>query len=111
MPKTELPKNLRIALEFAEDFALAHCIEEGVSGVLLYRDQKGHVYRRLIGPRGSSEIPESFDDSLVLARLAATGSEKDLLTMDAVLAEAEAAGHRVVVIPPPEKKYRNRGDV
>ena len=68
--------------------------------MILYRDTLGRCHRRLIGPKGVTEIPESFDDATVLARLAATrhASPADQLAMDAAIAQAQADGDRVVVI-------------
>lgn len=96
-----LSKNLILALEFAEDFALADCIETGEQAVLIYRDTAGRCYRRLIGRRGVCEIAETFDDATVLARMAATrhASPADQLAMDAAIAQAQADGDLVVVIP------------
>jgi len=101
MEQHKIPKRLRLALEFAQDFALAECVETGERAVLLYRDTAGRCYRRLIGAKGISEIPESFDDSTVLARLAATrhASAADQLAMDGVITQALAEGDRIVVIP------------
>ncbi len=101
MKETAIPKRLRLALEFAEDFALAECVQGRQRAVILYRDTAGRHHRRLIGPKGVSEIPESFDDATVLARLAATrhASAADQLAMDAAIAQAQADGDRIVVIP------------
>jgi|GEM_PF-6374579 len=100
MNEQKLPKRLRLALDFAEDFAFAECVETGERAVILYRDASGRHHRRLIGPKGVSEIPESFDDATVLARLAATrhASPADQLAMDAAIAQAQADGDQIVVI-------------
>lgn len=84
------------ALELVEDFAMAHCIERQASAVLILRDDLGNEYRRLVGPKGVSEIPESFDDATVLARLAVvrTASSADLLALDATI----ASGGRILIV-------------
>jgi hypothetical protein len=102
MERDRLPEALRIDMECAEDCVLAHCHRTQTHAVIIYRDDRGGEFRRLIGPRGSTEIPPGFDDGLILARLQtlAHATDEAKLAIDAVIATAEAQGERVVLIPP-----------
>lgn len=110
---SEMPNELLLALEYAEDFATAHCIKEQAEAVLIYRDTQGNEFRRSIGATGSREVPQGFADEVILARLRLqpTANDQDLLALDAMLAQAEADGDRVVVIPPDDRRFRDRGDL
>lgn len=96
----KLPQNVETALEFAEDFITAYCIDQNVSAALIFRDSRGNDTRRVFGPNGPRDIPAEFDDAMVLARLGMVqhATPEDLLAMDAAIATALAQGDRVVIL-------------
>lgn len=110
MDANGLPESLLGALGLVEDFGMAHCIASDATAVLILRDDRGGEFRRLIGPKGSSEIPPEFDDAVVLARLAAkrSATPEDLLALDATIAEAQASGDRVILMDQSDFARRNR---